>query len=152
MKIKYMGSKRQMLQNGLGAMIRDQSRYAKRIVDLFCGASPIAWFAAENTQCSVLAVDLQMYAVTLAKSVIARTAPLSSEALAATWLARVERYRSSSKLWQEAISLEDPNLDTLTLVCEARNLCERPSDIGPVWHAYGGYYFSPSQAITFDYL
>ena len=28
----------------------------------------------------------------------------------------------------------------------------QPSSVGPVWNAYGGYYYSPAQAIAFDYL
>ncbi len=31
-------------------------------------------------------------------------------------------------------------------------MCLLPTRIGPIWNAYGGYYYSPSQAITFDYL
>ncbi len=35
---------------------------------------------------------------------------------------------------------------------EARHLCRIPSEVGPIWNAYGGHYFSPKQALTFDYL
>ena len=34
----------------------------------------------------------------------------------------------------------------------ARELCSIPSSTGPIWNAYGGHYFSPAQAITFDLL
>ena len=42
--------------------------------------------------------------------------------------------------------------DVEALVGRARLLCQRRSRIGPIWNAYGGYYHSPVQALTFDYL
>ena len=150
--MKYMGSKRHMLENGLGGMIIEQSRYAKRFVDLFCGAGSVAWFAAEKTKPPVLAVDLQAYAVVLAKAVVGRDKPLSSETIEKEWLDKVKRNRTRSKYWHVARGLGNQKRITKKLVNAARELCEAPSRIGPIWNAYGGYYFSPMQALTFDYM
>ncbi len=60
--MKYMGSKRAMLSNGLGDLLRSEMLGAKRFADLFAGSSAVAWFAAEHSECSVLASDLQRLA------------------------------------------------------------------------------------------
>lgn len=150
--MKYMGSKRHMLENGLGDLICNRARYAQRIVDLFCGAGSVTWFAAERTRHPVLAIDLQAYAVILAWAVIGRTAPLDSDKLVMKWFAKVKQARGGSLLWKRAILLEEKIRTTRNLVQRARVLCEEPSNIGPNWNAYGGYYFSPSQSLTFDYM
>jgi len=150
--MKYMGSKRSMLQNGLGELICDRAQYARRIVDLFCGGGAVAWFAAENTARPVLAVDLQTYAVVLARAVIGRNIPLDPNQLVVKWLNQVKHGRVRSLWWGSAVSLEKDAKDTRELVEGARTLCERPSAIGPIWNAYGGHYFSPTQTLAFDYM
>ena len=35
-----------MLENGLGELLEAQAESASRIVDLFCGAASVSWFAA----------------------------------------------------------------------------------------------------------
>lgn len=147
-----MGSKRSMLQNGLGQLICDHAANARRVVDLFCGAASVAWFAAENTQLPVIAVDLQAYAAVLAEAVIARNEPLEFDFLKATWLTTVKRLRGKSQCWCHARELEQDAGDVAELVKKARALCAKPSRIGPIWTAYGGHYFSPTQALTIDYL
>ena len=52
--MKYMGSKRLMLQNGLGTLIKEETPKYERFVDLFAGASFVAWFVAQNTDASVI--------------------------------------------------------------------------------------------------
>jgi adenine-specific DNA-methyltransferase len=151
--MKYMGSKRRMLRDGLGDLIVECAQYASRIVDLFCGASSVAWYAAQNTVLPVIAVDLQTYAIVLARAVVARDIPLDPEQLNEKWLSKVGYARSQSRLFRAAVALEKHSQDTSKLVREARALCQKaPSGVGPVWGAYGGYYFSPSQALTFDYM
>jgi adenine-specific DNA-methyltransferase len=151
--MKYMGSKRSMLKNGLGELILANTKQAGRFVDLFCGASSVAWFVAEQTELAVLAVDLQSYAVVLAKAVIERTESLDCERLSKKWFKEVENHRKRSKRWQDAIKLESEYQGDINgLVNKARTLCQKRSAIGPAWNAYGGYYFGPSQALTFDYL
>lgn len=150
--MKYMGSKRYMLNNGLGKLICDQAKQSQRIVDLFCGASSVTWFVAEKTNKPVLAVDLQLYAVTLAQAVIERNVPLKPESLMVGWLTKVKADRNESLLWQDATLIGKETTDIKKLVEEARILCQELSAIGPTWNAYGGYYFSPGQALTFDYM
>ena len=150
--MKYMGSKRAMLENGLGKLLITQAEQFNRVVDLFCGAGYVAWFAAENTTKPVLAVDLQKYAVTLAQSVISRDKALDYESLRKKWLIPVKRHSRTSIFWKDALKLERSSKNIYDMVNQARQLCEISASIGPVWNAYGGYYFSPKQAITFDYL
>lgn len=152
--MKYMGSKRRMLREGLGDLISDRAQYVLRIVDLFCGAGSVAWYAAQNTTLPVVAVDLQAYAVVMAGAVIARNAPLDSDQMEKEkWLSKVRRARSKSRLLRAATALEEDSKNIGKLVQEARALCQKePSGVGPIWGAYGGYYFSPSQALIFDYL
>lgn len=153
--MKYMGSKRVMLQNGLGELIREQAKHAKRFVDLFCGAGSVAWFAARDTALPVLAIDLQTYAVIMARAVIGRKIPIDNDKLIIKWLNFVRRIRTRSRLWSTAVALEEKadNIRSIrTVVQNARVLCKEPSQIGPVWNSYGGHYFSPTQALTFDYM
>jgi adenine-specific DNA methylase len=150
--MKYMGSKRSMLTNGLGEMIRHRATYSERIVDLFCGAGAIAWFAAEWTKRPVLAVDLQAYSAVLAGAIIERTMPIDSDVLEDEWLGRARRARSRLRLWGRSLALLGCEQKTETLVSRARELCEEASNVGPIWGAYGGHYYSPAQALTFDFL
>lgn len=150
--MKYMGSKRSMLKNGLGVLIVDHARHARRVVDLFCGAGAVAWFASEETKKAVLAVDLQAYAVTLASAIIGRDYALDAARLATSWFDEIRRARGESDLWAAAVAFEREVVDPHKFVHEARVLCEQPSMVGPVWNAYGGHYFSPTQALTLDYM
>src|SRR5579871_2691280 len=150
--MKYMGSKRAMLTNGLGELISQHAVKATRVVDLFCGAGSVSWFAAEKTNRPVLAIDLQLYAVMLAQAVVARTKPLDYQALVEQWLNRARRERTRSPYYLYADMLGRASQSVEDLVRRARSLCEFPSEVGPTWNAYGGHYFSPLQALTLDYL
>ena len=149
-----MGSKRVMLQNGLGSLILEESKKAKQIVDLFCGAGSVVGFASRETSLPVLAIDLQHYSIVLAKSILRRVSSISSEDIGRIWLTRVDKDRSASLLWKKAqkLSLKIDMRSVRRYVETCRDLCEEESEIGPIWNAYGGYYFSPEQALTFDYL
>jgi len=147
-----MGSKRSMLRNGLGELLTEQSRYVRRFVDLFCGAGSVSWFVAETLELPVLAADLQEYAVVMARAVIERSAPLNAAQISKKWLEEVRLRVRTSWQWENAIALADRFEDICDLVSSARQLCELPSDIGPIWGAYGGHYFSPAQAILFDFM
>lgn len=141
-----------MLENGLGDLILREAQQCNRIVDLFCGAGSVSWFSAQNTQRSVLAVDLQDYAVILSRSVVERDYPLNAAELITRWLDAVVEHRNTSPSWRAALTLEESNLDTVTLVGDARSLCGSTSEVGPMWNSYGGHYFSPSQALSIDYM
>lgn len=151
--MKYMGSKRYMLSNGLGSLIRDQLPHANRVVDPFCGAGSVIQFAAENSDKEIIAGDLQEYAVVLAKAVIERTSPIDVPTLQIKWLLEAEEQLSKSKLFLQAKKNDINNShDIEKWVDNSRKLCESSSGIGPIWGAYGGHYFSPKQALIIDYL
>jgi len=150
--MKYMGSKRSMLQNGLGKLLLSESKNYDRFVDLFAGAAFVACYVAENTDRSVLAVDLQSYSTALAEAVIGRTAQLDSIVLIEKWIDSVVELRNADPLWKKAIEHSQQIKNTKKWVLQARELCEMDSKIGSLWNAYGGHYFSPTQALTFDYL
>ena len=145
-----MGSKHSLLSNGLGQLIVKESQRATRIVDLFCGGSSIAWFAAENTKVPVLATDLQQYAVVLAKSVLGRTTILDPERIALEWFRDVLRIRDRSRTWREAKEHTISYDSMAEYVEESRKLCSSVVASGSIWRSYGGHYFSPSQAATID--
>ena len=149
--MKYMGSKRAMLTNGLGDILRGQVTGRQRFVDLFCGAASVSWFAAEELGLPVLALDLQEYAVVLARSVIGRTAALDAEGVAEEWVDKVEDTRESYGASSEVAELDSAGLNTATWRKRAQALCGSVEDMSlSVLRAYGGHYFSPTQALTID--
>lgn len=150
--MKYMGSKRAMLQNGLGEIIRREAKRHVRIVDLFCGSASVSWFASRELEKPVVSVDLQEFARTLAQAVIERTRPLNSVAVESEWFERLEARLDISKVWHRARRFDSPRRWSADLVSKARTTCSESKGTGPIWKAYGGYYFSPSQAVVFDQL
>jgi adenine-specific DNA methylase len=150
--MKYMGSKRAMLKNGLGDLLLEQAVSFDRFVDLFAGGGFVSWFVAERVAKPVLAVDLQKYSTILCEAVISRTESLDAEALNEKWIAEAKRKRDASSLWKKVKRFSNEAFEIRTYVEQTRILCEKKSMIGPIWNAYGGHYFSPTQALTFDYL
>jgi len=153
--MKYMGSKRQMLENGLGEILRDQLPHAKRFVDPFCGSAGVVNYVATNQKFKgeIIAGDLQKYAVVLARAVIGRTEKIDFERIKKLWIEPARKAAENSAFFAKSLAHERENFGNIKKwVKESRELCEFPSKIGPVWNAYGGHYFSPKQAIIFDYL
>ncbi len=147
-----MGSKRAMLLNGLGHLLISEAKDHDRVVDLFCGASSVAWFAAQECDKPVLAVDLQTYATILAGAVIMRTNVIDAEELENAWLKGAREHHRTHRYWTDARRLDCSGLNVGAWSRRARDLCKRSRKGTPVWSAYGGHYFSPTQAITFDTL
>lgn len=147
-----MGSKRVMLQNGLGELIRAESSSAGRVVDLFCGAASVAWFAATKLDREVVAIDLQKYAAVLAGAVVCRTSPIVMEKVERGWLSPAKQTRSRMWGWTEARDLDSAGLNTATWRKRADELCTSgiAGKSSIVWQSYGGHYFSPTQALSFD--
>lgn len=151
-----MGSKRYMLRNGLGEKIRELGGDpgCTRFVDLFTGSGAVAHYAAENLGKPVLASDIQMYAISLAGAVTMRDVGIDNALFESTWLSSASKRLRRSKHYKKAVQFSSvasgPKLRKQ--VSDARVLCETPVKIGPIWGAYGGYYFSPLQALTLDYL
>lgn len=150
--MKYMGSKRAMLQNGLGTLLKAESYSANRVIDLFCGAASVSWFAATDLGKPVVACDLQTYSAVLAGAVIQRTKAMDSKSLVSKWLNVAERNRYKMKGWKEAVSIDNAGVNTATWRKRAQELCG--SGLAPqtslIWTKYGGHYFSPTQALSFD--
>ena len=147
-----MGSKRVMLENGLGELLAAQAESALRIVDLFCGAASVSWFAATKLDKSVLACDLQEYAALLAGSVVKRTKPIEAQDLDKLWLSRAAQMQPKLKGWNEARYLDTTEYCTATWQQRAQELCssDMAAEFSLVWRCYGGHYFSPTQALSFD--
>src|SRR6266705_412282 len=147
--MKYMGSKRWMLGNGLGTILTERARDADRFVDLFAGTGAVSWHVAERVDRPVLAVDLQTYSAVLAGAVIGRTSVLDANDLGERWIGSALELRQSMPLWGRASLAQKHSIDPQTVQL-ARNLCGQSRDA--ITSSYGGYYFSPSQAITIDAL
>ena len=139
-----------MLANGLGKLLRAEAPNHDRVVDLFCGAGSVAWFVGQNCPKPVLAIDLQSYAVILAGAVIQRTSAIDRAPLEADWIRSTKIRRESMPQWEAALALDTSDLKTFTWCRRARSLCAGTQQSGVIWGAYGGHYFSPTQAVTFD--
>ena len=141
--MKYMGSKRTMLLNGLGTLINNEISQASRFVDLFTGSGAVAWYVATKHPVEVHAYDLQDYGVTLANAIIDRTKVRDSGAIWANWHKAAVRVVNRQKA---------PTVEKLTqkIVKEAR-VWSAQSTLS-VTRAYGGHYYSPEQAVWIDAL
>lgn len=150
--MKYMGSKRAMLRNGLGEILMKESSAASRIVDLFCGAASVSWFAATQLGKPVVASDLQEYAAVLAGAVIKRTGLIDAREAEALWLSRAVRSRSRMRGWNEAVEVDSAGYPTGKWQQLARELCSSAAlaSSSVICRSYGGYYFCPTQALSFD--
>ncbi len=150
--MKYMGSKKSMLKNGLGELLLEGAKTSERFVDLFCGGCSVSWFVGEQTILPVLATDIQNYAIVLAKSVLLRTKTIDAELLTEEWISNASYHMERNPICATLPSLELGE-ELAKYVCTSRVICEqKKSRIGPTWAAYGGYYFSPSQALAIDYM
>jgi adenine-specific DNA-methyltransferase len=147
--MKYMGSKRWMLSNGLGTLLVEHSAHAERFVDLFSGTAAVSWHVAAGTDVPVLAADLQTYSAVLARAVVGRTRELGIAQLVEQWVESSEQRSAEDPLWSKANRFDIDGL-TAQQVLRARKLCAGAD--GPITRAYGGYYFSPAQAIMIDSL
>lgn len=150
--MKYMGSKRAMLAGTLGDTLRANMPGKRRFVDLFTGSGSVACYVAENFHLPVLATDLQEYAAVLARSIIGRSASSEFDAWAPAWIAAGVFRAERSVGGLAAASLQSRlNITRLPKQAErARQMCAE-SDSEFV-RAYGGWYFSPWQAILLNSL
>lgn len=147
-----MGSKRAMLLNGLGKILRAETANSRCFADLFVGSGAVAWYIAENTNCRVLAADLQLFAVSLAESVINRDKAIDSESVWKEWFRDAKEKTRQSRLFNEAEEFDKQKWGRARreTVDWARDFCARSRR--PITRAYGGYYFAPKQALVFDAL
>lgn len=133
-----------MLQNGLGDLLKREVSAAGRFVDLFTGSAAVAGHVARHFNIPVLAFDLQEYSVALAKAVVGRHKSLDWKRVWRNWHRRASTVVSKTPV---------PNTNKLTqaTVAEARKWAEGRRGL-PITKAYGGHYFSPSQAVWIDAL
>src|SRR5438445_30136 len=89
--MKYMGSKRWMLQNGLGELIAREVQDAERFVDLFSGSGAVATHVATRYALPVFAYDLQTFSAVLTQAVIGRQREVDSQLLWASWYKRAQK-------------------------------------------------------------
>lgn len=151
--MKYMGSKRMMLQNGLGAILNQEISDYSRFIDLMCGAGSVAQHVAEQNKIVVNAYDLQLYAVICCNSVINRKKRINYEDKLGINLQSVEQELINHDLFKQWDRIENEINGNIKLLVEtARNFCHDHILDSPVFNAYGGHYFSPKQALTIDTL
>lgn len=143
MTVKYMGSKRAMLANGLGELLVRERVGAGRFADLFTGSASVAIYIARKYKMPVLAYDLQKYSVTLADAVLSRQTAVDWKPIWDNWY-----LRAKGRIDTESI----PKSARLTqaIVADFREWCSNQTF--PITRAYGGHYFSPEQAVWIDVL
>lgn len=162
--MKYMGHKGKLL-SFLGDVLIEESRTANAIADPFCGSGAVSWYLAQNTQKSVVSGDLQKFAVCRAASVVERTKPVDASAIFKPWIKRATSLvKAVVDKFPNAQASVEPNPkttgDIISLVIRSRVFCETvlPGLLEelnkqfPMTKAYGGYYFSPMQALMLDAL
>lgn len=140
--MKYMGSKRAMLQNGLGELLDLEVRDAAHFVDLFAGSGSVAIYVARKFPIPVLAFDLQSYSAVLAAAVVGRKDPLHWQPVWEEWLRR-------AAVQFEARRIPITERITQPIVASVRAWCDEQAEF-PITIAYGGHYFSPRQAVWID--
>lgn len=144
--MKYMGSKRAMLLNGLGSLLEREIVDADRFVDLFTGSAAVANHVAQKYNVPVLASDLQAYSVILANAVLQRRRKLDWKKHWSGWHSRAaDLVRSLPRVPSTSRSM------TRQSVKKCRDWCASRSEF-KITAAYGGHYFSPRQAVWIDAL
>ncbi len=142
--MKYMGSKRAMLNNGLGELLEQEIKSASRFVDLFSGSGAVAIYVAQRFPVPVVAVDLQRYSAIVTSAVVGRQRRLDWQRIWDEWIEQATKTFESSKTPNSADI-------TQTAINSLRNWCSRQDRL-PITKAYGGHYFSPQQAVWIDAL
>ena len=88
--MKYMGSKRSMLLNGLGDLLAKHAPTTVRFVDLFAGSGAVAIHVATKYEIPVVASDLQQYSAVLTGAVLDRQSELQCQRVWAAWHVRAK--------------------------------------------------------------
>ena len=162
--MKYMGNKGKMLST-LGDIIFFHSKNAERIADPFCGSAAVSWHLAETTNKEIVSGDLQSFAVARARSVVERTETINPDSIIDRWFCRASAVVDSvashfpNHLRSIEPDLTDPAL-IKRVVSQSRKFCQDVLPVvfqdyagnWPISKSYGGYYFSPAQALVFDAL
>lgn len=142
--MKYMGSKRAMLTNGLGNLLQAEVATAARFVDLFTGSGSVANHVAQRYPVAVLATDLQEYGAVLAQAVIGRTRKVDAARIWSAWYAR-----AAKAVKRRGVPRTVKVTKAFVLECRAWSAARKEL---PITQAYGGHYYSPEQALWIDAL
>ena len=73
--MKYMGSKRTMLENGFGATLAGHVPNARPFFDLFTGSGSVATHVTESYSFPLIATDLQSFATSMPGAIVCRDQP-----------------------------------------------------------------------------
>jgi adenine-specific DNA-methyltransferase len=139
-----MGSKRAMLENGLGELLAREMPGARRFVDLFSGSAAVAGHVAQRYPVPVFAYDLQNYSAVLARSVVARRRPVN-------WLTTWQDWQQRARVLLRHTRVPATPTLTRTVVNHLRRWSGQQTRL-PITRAYGGHYFSAAQAVCLDAL
>lgn len=162
--MKYMGHKGKMLPV-LGEILREYGANSQRIADPFCGSAAVSWYLSENTNKEIIAGDIQSFAVARARAVVERTEVFDSASMLKYWFAKARKTVDAvashfpNHLRSIEPNLADPSKIKL-VVGQSRKFCKDVLPVvfrdfegqWPISKAYGGYYYSPAQALVFDAL
>lgn len=103
-----------------------------------------------------MACDLQEYAVTLTRAAIARTGACNPDEIWGGWFERARDWLSEDPKTIQAINLagkaSKSRRTNVAWVKAAREVCSSLGERYSLARAYGGYYYSPSQAVTIEAL
>jgi adenine-specific DNA-methyltransferase len=147
-----MGSKKSMLKNGLGDAIHDSVASASRVYDLFSGSGAVASHIAQHYDKEVIAVDLQTYAVVLAKCILERDRPIIDNSWISNWFERALALQSTgNSIAAQELQASLTELEPASAARQAQALFW-DKNAYPISNAYGGYYFSPLQSMWLDHL
>ncbi|MDO8933868.1 MAG: DNA adenine methylase [Rhodocyclaceae bacterium] len=162
--MKYMGHKGKMLPV-LGQILLHYADNSQRIADPFCGSAAVSWFLAENSDKEIVAGDIQSFAVARARAVIERTTTFDPTSMIRYWFAEARRTVASvASHFPNNLRSIEPNLTEPSkiklVVSQSRKFCKdvlpvvfaKIDGAWPISKAYGGYYYSPVQALVFDAL
>lgn len=141
--VKYMGSKRAMLNNGLGDLLNREVEGVERFIDLFAGSGAVSIHVARKYSVPVQSFDLQLYSAVLAGAVIQRQTKVNWEKVWLTW-------SREAKVWLFVDAPTTPKLSRHA-VNGFRTWCDEQLNL-PITKAYGGHYFSPTQSVWLDAL
>lgn len=134
-----------MLQNGLGDVLANGVKTARRFVDLFTGSGAVAWHVAEQFSLPVLAFDLQTYSTVLAGAIIGRETKINWKAIWNLW------YNRAQQRLRVNIRIPGSKIVSPSIVADFRAWAVEQRDL-PITKAYGGHYFSPLQTVWIDAL
>lgn len=136
--MKYMGSKRSMLGNGLGEVLDEMVGRHKRFIDLFTGSASVAWHVAKRYPIETWAFDLQRYSAVLAAAVVQRSSPADPIKLWNDW-----SHRATPRF--NRLKAPSPGDISAVFVTKARSWSNQ-FDKTSLVNAYAGHYYSPVQA------